>query len=288
MTPSEQPPPLENGYVIDIKSANAIARLLLQDPLINEMIGGLFPEQEDLDGIDRILDISCGSADWALEVARSYSEKKITGIDIGDMMLSHANEQKKLHGLENIHFEKMDARQKLGFSDRSFDLVNIREATGYISRDIWPQLLKECVRITRPGGILRVSAADHFGLTNSSAFEKYAHYLTQFLFTMGYGFAADGYACGMSPMLGKLLQDAGYTEIQMKSYALDFSYGTPLHPAQRQNIATSFQLLQSRLIEMEIAARKELERLYEAVIQDLGWETFCGIAYLFTFWGNIR
>lgn len=287
MTPSEQPPPLGNGYEMDTKSANALARLLLQGPLINEMIGGPFPEQKELEGVDRILDIGCSQGGWALDVARRYPEMKITSIDTSDMMPAPAREQKKLHGLENIHFEKMDVRQELRFSERSFDLVNIRGVTGYIPRDTWSRLLKECARITRPGGILRVSETDRFGLTNSNAFEKYAHYLTHFLSSMKYGFGVDGYTCGMSPMLGKLLQDAGYIDIQVSSYALDFSYGTALYSVQRQNIATSFQILQPRLIEMEIAKREELERLYEAMIQDLGRETFCGIAYLFLCWGRL-
>src|SRR5438552_2495374 len=115
MTAPEPPHSSENSYVLDPESATEMARLLLQDRLINEMVGGLFPERESLDGIERILDIGCGPGGWALDVARSYPNKEIIGIDISDMMLTYANEQKKLHELENIHFEKMDARQQLAF-----------------------------------------------------------------------------------------------------------------------------------------------------------------------------
>src|SRR5579885_3267187 len=85
----------ENGYVLDPESATEMARLLLQDRLINEMVGGLFPERENLDGIERILDIGCGPGGWALDLARSYPQKEITGIDISQQMLTYANEQKK-------------------------------------------------------------------------------------------------------------------------------------------------------------------------------------------------
>jgi ubiquinone/menaquinone biosynthesis C-methylase UbiE len=260
--------------------------LQLQDRLINEMIGGLFPEREELDGIDRMLDIGCGSVGWALDVAHRYPEKKISGIDSSNMVLAYANEQKKLQGLENIHFEKMNARQKLGFADGSFDLVNMHGAAAYVPRDAWPGLLRECYRVTQPGGIVRVTEADRIGLTNSEAFEQYHLYYMQMLHHKGYGFSPGGDTLGITPMLGKLLQDAGYTEIQARPYALDFSYGTPLHPVQCQNIATRFQQLQPDLVEMEIATRKALERLYEAVMQELGRETFCGIVYLFVCWGK--
>ncbi len=287
MTTPEQSSPLKSDYILDAESATEMARLMLQDRLINEMVGGLFPEREDLDGIDSILDIGCGPGGWTLDVARSYPKKEITGVDISDMMLTYANEQKKFHELENIHFEKMDVRQKLAFPDQSFDLVNIRAATGYVSRHTWPLLLKECARITRQGGILRVSEVDRVGLTNSISFEKYAHYFTHLLAKLEYGFAVDNYTFGMSPMLGKVLQDVGYSDIHMKPYELDFSYGTAFHPIQLQNIEISFQLLQPRLIEMGIATQEKLESTYEAAIQDLRSATFCGIWYLFTFWGKI-
>lgn len=287
MTTPEQSRPPENGYVLDPENATEMARLLLQDRLLNETVGGLFPEREDLDGIERILDVGCGPGGWALDVARSYPKKEITGIDISERMLDYANEQKKLHGLENIHFKKMDARQRLGFADQSFDLVNIRTAVGYISRYIWPLLLKECARITRSGGIVRVTEPDHPGLTTSGPFAKYAHYITRLLAKMEYGFAVDPYTYGMSPMLGKVLRDAGYRDIQMKSYVLDFSYGTAFYPIQLQNIVTGLQLLQPRLIAHGIATQEELERLYEAVVHDLTSTTFCGIFYLFTFWGTM-
>src|SRR5581483_11951284 len=280
--------PSENGYVLDPESATEMARLLLQDRLINETVGGLFPERENLDGIERILDIVCGPGGWALDLARSYPKKEITGIDISERMLTYAKEQKKLHGLKNIWFESMDARQRLGFADQSFDLVNIRTATGNISRHTWPLLLKECARITRPAGVVRVTEADRFELTNSEPFEKYALYITRLFAKMEYGFAVDPYTFGMSPMLGKVLRDVGYRDIQMKSYALDFSYGTALYSSQLQNVVTGFQLSQPRLIAQGIAPQEELERLYESVVHDMTSPTFCGILYLFTFWGNLE
>jgi ubiquinone/menaquinone biosynthesis C-methylase UbiE len=286
-TPEEQAPLQKSGYVFDAESATEMARLLLQDRLINEMVGGLFPERADLNGIENILDIGCGPGGWALDVARSYPRKQITGIDISDTMLAYANEQKELHMLANIHFEKMDARETLLFADQSFDLVNIRYAAGYISKHVWPKLLKECVRITKPGGILRVSEPDRMGLTNSISFEKYAYYLALLLSKLEYGFAVDPYSFGMSPMLGKLFQEAGYTDIHMKSYVLDFSYGTALYHVQLQNIEISCQLLQSRLKKMGIATQEELESTYEAMLRELGSKDFCGIGYLFTFWGKI-
>ncbi len=286
MTTPEQSPLPKNGYVLDPESATEMARLMLQDRLINEMIGGLFPEREGLEGIDSMLDIGCGPGGWALDVARSYPKKEITAIDISDMMLTYAHAQKKIHKLENVHFKKMDAREKLAFADQSFDLVNIRIAAGYVSRRHWPLLLKECVRITKAGGVIRLSECDRMPLTNSASYEKYAHYWAHFLAKMEYGFGADTYTFGMSPLLGKLLQEAGYSDIHMKSYALDFSYGTEFHAIQVQNTEVTFKLFQPRLIQMGIATQEDSENLCEAMMSEMKSEMFCGISYLLTFWGK--
>ncbi len=286
-TPEEQPALKKSGYVLDAESATEMARLLLQDRLINEMIGGLFPEREDLNEIENILDIGCGPGGWTLDVAQSYPSKQITGIDISDTMLAYANEQKKLHMQKNIHFQKMDAREELLFDDQSFDLVNIRYATGYIPKHIWPKLFKECVRITKPGGTLRVSESDRMGLTNSASFEKYSYYLASLLAKLEYGFAADPYSFGMSPMLEKLFRDAGYTDIRMRSYELNFSYGTAFYPIQLQNIEITCQLLQPRIKNMAITTQEELEGLHASMLREVGSESFCGIGYLLTFWGKI-
>jgi hypothetical protein len=36
----------------------------------------------------------------------------------------------------------------------------------------WPVLIQECMRITRPGGIIRLTEFDTYGTTNSPAVEK--------------------------------------------------------------------------------------------------------------------
>lgn len=265
------------GYVLDSESATEMACLMLQDRLLNQILGGLFPERDHIDGIHTILDIGCGPGGWALDVARSYPQTNVVGIDISDTMLTYARGQVEFHALKNIKFRKMDALQGLDFPDSSFDLVNIRAAIGYVPRDQWPQLLKECSRITRPEGILRLSEGDRAGLTNSAAFEKYFRFCSQLLYAINYGFSVDGFTMGMTPMMEQLLREAGYQNIQAKSYALDFSYGTTFYFVQLQNIEVSFKLIQPLLLKQGIATLEEIESTYAIMQKDLREETFCGI-----------
>jgi SAM-dependent methyltransferase len=289
MTTPEQSSQYGQGYVFNQESAVEKARLLLQDRLMNEAVGGLIPElkEENLHAVRSMLDIGCGPGGWALDMAKNYAHMHVIGIDNSKTMLAHACEGKKLHSLKNIEFHEMDVLQPLTFSDSTFDLINIRNAVGYIPRDEWPKLLKECYRITKAGGILRLTEGDSMGLTNSPAYEEH-HYLgTQAMQLFGYGFSPDGYTLGITPMLSWLLKQAGYTEdIGREPHFFDFSYGTSLYSSQRQNIEIVFEAAHPLLIQAGVCTQEKIENLYLQVLEQIRKEDFRAMGYLLTVWGK--
>ncbi|MBV9706250.1 MAG: class I SAM-dependent methyltransferase, partial [Chloroflexi bacterium] len=50
----------DNTYVINSADAAEMARLMRQDQLVTQGMGGLFPEGIDLTDVHRMLDIACG------------------------------------------------------------------------------------------------------------------------------------------------------------------------------------------------------------------------------------
>src|SRR6266496_1335994 len=146
----------ENSYFIDHESGAEMARLLDQDRLYTRSMGGFFSERSDLSAINRILDIGCGPGGWVQELAFAYPEKDIVGFDISQAMIKYARAQAQVQNLENAQFLVMDATGPLDFADNSFDLVNAR-LIAFLTPQQWPRLLQECLRITRPGGILRLT-----------------------------------------------------------------------------------------------------------------------------------
>src|SRR2546421_6673892 len=71
MSMSDLPHP-STGYVIDAESPAETARLMKQDRLLTECMGGVFPEGVDLSPSTSILDLACGPGGWALDVAFAY------------------------------------------------------------------------------------------------------------------------------------------------------------------------------------------------------------------------
>lgn len=56
----------ENTSIVDPERAEEMNRLIEQDRLISQYIGGLFPQQLDLAHAKDILDIGCGPGGWCV------------------------------------------------------------------------------------------------------------------------------------------------------------------------------------------------------------------------------
>src|SRR5579859_2108688 len=101
-----EPPRSENVYFNDPESGAEMARLIDQDHLINQGMGGLLSERSnDFSGIRHILDIGCGPAGWALEVAFALPEIEVIGFDISQAMIDYARTRARVQGLHNASFQ---------------------------------------------------------------------------------------------------------------------------------------------------------------------------------------
>ncbi|MBV9232165.1 MAG: class I SAM-dependent methyltransferase, partial [Chloroflexi bacterium] len=137
----------ENTYMIDPENSVEMARLMRQDHLVTQGMGGLFPEGTDLTDVHSILDLACGPGGWVLETAFAHSDIEVVGVDISERMIAYACAQAKVQVLENASFRVMNILKPLDFPDASFDLVNARVISTFMLPDAWPQLIQECIRI---------------------------------------------------------------------------------------------------------------------------------------------
>jgi SAM-dependent methyltransferase len=277
---------MTNTYVNPTESGAEMARLLDQDRLITRAMGGLFPERKDLDGISRVLDIGCGPGGWVQEVTFAHQEIAAVGIDISQAMIEYAKAQATVQGLDNAHFQVMDATGPLAFADASFDLVNARTIAGFMLAENWPQLLAECLRILRPGGIIRLTETDLWGITTSLAFEKMHAMCMAAVKAAGHGFSPDGRTFGITPVLGRLLREAGFQDLGHRAYVNDYSLGTEAYKGMYDNFVVFYKLVQPFLLKKGVATPEELDELYREVQLEMLEDDFCGIMYLLTVWGQ--
>jgi SAM-dependent methyltransferase len=275
----------ENKYIIDVEHGAEMARLLGQERLFTQGMGGLFAERSDLSGIHCVLDIGCGPGGWIQELAFRQPDIEAVGIDISVSMINFARAQAESQHLGNAHFKVMDTTKPLAFADGTFDLINARSIVGFMKPADWPVLTQECMRLLRPGGVLRLTEADN-GLVTSPALETLTRIGAQALHRARQSLSSTGYFLGAVPMLKRFLQKAGYQHIDHMAHAIDFSAGSEAHYGLFKDMQILFPLAQPFLLRWGMTAKEELERLYQEMLAEMLSEEFCGVFFLFTAWGE--
>ena len=285
MSTQENRPTSGNVYFSNPESSAEMARLLDQDRLITEGMGGLLAEFDDLSRFHRILDIACGPGGWAQELASAHPEFEVVGFDISQIMIDYARAFAQVRNLQNLTFHVMDLQQPLNFPDNSFDLVNSR-FINFLPVAAWPKLMQELKRITRPGGIIRLTESEWWYYTNSPALENLNALLIRALKAQGGSFSQSGRFTGVLPMLGGFLHGIGFVNIKHKSHVIDYSYGSEASTGFRGDARANFKLFQPFIIRMGVATQEELDQLYEQMLSEMAQEDFRGLMFPLTAWGE--
>src|SRR5579884_1574591 len=275
-----------SGYVFDSESATEMARLMKQDRILTRGMGGIFPPYVDISDVHDILDIACGPGGWALDVAHAYRDKQVVGIDISKLVIQYARAQAKVQWADNASFKIMDVRQPLDFADASFDLINARFLFGVLPRMVWPKMLQQCLRINRPGGLIRLTECE-MPLTNSPAFELLSSKFVEALHKGGHSFSVDGRHVGITPVLGHLLREAGYQRVRTGGYTIDCSTGTEAYESCTEDFAIAFRMAQPLLVDkLHLMKAEDFEEVYQRLLVEMNSSDFCAVWCLLSAWGE--
>jgi SAM-dependent methyltransferase len=275
----------DSVYFNDPENVAEMARLIGQDRLITKGMGGLYSERSDLSGIHRILDAASGPGGWTLEVALTHPEIEVVGVDVSQVMIDYANAQARVQGLNNASFQVMDIQKPLDFPDGSFDLVNAR-FINFLPAAAWSPLMQEFGRITRPGGVIRLTESEWWYFTNSPAMENLNAMIIRALKLQGESFSQSGRFTGVLPMLGRFLLDAGCVNVNYRSHVIDYSYGTEAYEGFRHDAAIVFKLFQPFIVRMGVATQEEVNQLYEQMQLEMAKDDFRGLMLPLTAWGE--
>ncbi len=275
-----------NSYVIDAESGAEMARLIDQDRLVTACMGGLCPEVPALAKVRRTLDAACGPGGWAQEMAYTYPDMQVVGIDLSQRMIGYAQALSQVQGLDNVEFRVMDLLQPLDFPDASFDLVNVRFLFGVLRADSWIPLMKELMRVLRPGGVLRWTECDSTCATNAPALERYIDVMVRAFFLDGRSLDASPHHLGITPRLGRFLQEGGCHNVQEKAHVLNWSAGMQAYPSMYKDIRISFKLLQPFLVRMKVAKEQEVEQLYRQTLAQCLSDDFRALWPFLSVWGQ--
>ncbi|RAQ94319.1 class I SAM-dependent methyltransferase [Thermogemmatispora tikiterensis] len=134
----------EQPYLLpkDLKEVN---RLDFQHYILRAILrrNYLAPLQEQ--ATRQILDVGCGTGQWAYEVAKEFPQASVVGLDVEQAKNS-------VSPPPNYRFVQGDALNGLPFNDNTFDFVHQRFLTAALPLPAWPQVVRELVRVTARGG----------------------------------------------------------------------------------------------------------------------------------------
>lgn len=258
----------------------------VQEQLLWDFLNTTSNNNINLSDVHRVLDIACGPGAWALEVASTYPDMEVVGVDISPTMIEHANLFAKVEEVTNVDFRTMNVLKGIDFPDECFDLVNANFIYAFMDPCAWTTLLQECKRILRIGGIMKLTELEG-GVTNSRAVESNYEIWVQAQKESGRSFSPDGRHLGITAVLKGLLRNTGFQDVKHKAYALDCSYGSEFNHAFLENLVTF-----SRNIETFISQYKSeaisltFKRQVEQAIEDISSHDFRGIIYFLSSWGS--
>jgi ubiquinone/menaquinone biosynthesis C-methylase UbiE len=285
-----------NAYINDPESGAEMARLLDQDRMLTSAMGGLAPEiGSDLAEMQDVLDLACGPGGWALELAFTHPTLSVTGVDISHAMIDYAQAQARVQRLDNATFVVSDVTKPLtALATDSFDLINARTMAGFMKKESWPRVVGECVRLLRPGGVLRVTEVDRWGTSPAPAFSRLMDLVYEATWFSGHSFDSSRGSFGVTPLLERLQTEEDLEIIGQRAYAVNFSNGQPAYRAMCDNFRVFFQMVMPFLKkvrstfgqETTIPPKEELDRLYNEMIVEMLQADFAGLFYLLTVVGR--
>lgn len=204
----DRPPTLpEEAYVLP-KNEHEINRLDFQHFILRQVLHGnyLAPLRDP----QTILEVGGGTGRWSYEMAQTFPQARVVRCDRAEPKSATPDIP------PNYSFVQTDVLKGLHFPDRSFDFVHQRLLFLTIPTALWPQTLRELVRVTSIGGWVELVETRTSGQNLGPYAKQGAEWINQVSRRLGIDPT-------LVPNLGNDLHLAGL--IHVKSYAVPIPVG---------------------------------------------------------------
>jgi ubiquinone/menaquinone biosynthesis C-methylase UbiE len=271
-------------FVQDRKNGKELTRLMIQDRLLTAGMGGVLAEQPDPTIFRRVLDVGCGTGGWLVEAAQAYPEMSLVGIDISHRMIKYARAHAEAHHVDGrVEFHVMDALQEIELPVAFFDLVNLRLGMSFLRTWDWPKMLGALLRVTRPGGVVRITESEFVSQNDSPALTRLTQMGLSAFYRAGHLFTEE--TAGVTRHLASLLDQLGCEHVQTKDHIMDYWIGTVEGEVYCEDMMLLFQSLRPFIQKWGNLSR-DYEAVYRQALEEMRQPDFHATWNMLTAWGN--
>jgi hypothetical protein len=146
--------------------------------------------------------------------------------------------------------------------------------------------LKECRRVLRPGGFLRLTEPLDFGNTSSAAVNQIGALCMKAISQAGYGFAPDGTFFGITHLMPHWFEEQGYQHIRRQANTVNFSAHTDAWAEQYHNFEVLYYQLKPLIVKRGLIAGVAFDRLQQQALADMQREDFFALGFSLTVVGQ--
>jgi len=286
--PEERKPEQPSTYfVADRSNQEELNRIHIQDHMVTKAMGGVLPEQSEGTVFQRVLDVGCGTGNWLIELAKSTPTcTLLVGVDASSTYVEYAREQAEAAGVgDRVEFHVADALRMLEFPPGHFDLVNQRLAASWLRTWDWPKLLREYQRVTREGGVIRITEPEWVPQSTSPALTRLFELFLQASYQAGHLFrpVSDGLTSELAP----LLQRHGLQQVQTRVSHSLYRAGTPEGQHWAEDMRLLFRTIQPFLRKWT-RLPEDYEQVYQQMLSEIQQPGFEATGGLLTAWGTVE
>ncbi len=255
------------------------------------LMQGVSPRSAYASDAPYIISVACSPRGWHCDVPPRNLYRHLHHIDQSQVLIEYARAFEWVAGIEEAESKLhtlLDWTNTL--PSATFDLVHLLYIAGYTPTSAFPQLLKELVRLLRPGGIIRWEEGE-LPRTTSPACEQLVVLILQTLQAAERGFATLGCspdARNLTITLGmrNSLQAVGCQAVRHVPVVIPVSAHSTAHFSFCSQLRRSAQQMRPLLLAVGELTGEEFADLYTQLNKELQATLFHGTCLLHTFWGK--
>ena len=255
------------------------------------LMQGVSPGSAHTSDAPYILSVVCGSKGWLCDLPGKNLYRHLHHIHESQVLIEYA---RALAWVEGIEQAESKLRTLLDWTNTlptaTFDLVHLSYVAGYTPTFAFPQLVKELVRLLRPGGIIRWEEGE-FPRTTSPACEQLVVVILHTLQAAARGFAP----LGCSPEARNLTITLGMRNSLLAAGCQVVRHVPVLIPVSAHSTAHTSFYSQARRLALQVRplllavgelTGEEFADLYAHLDKELQDTLFHGACLIHTFWGK--